>query len=141
MDRRCRRISARHLDYECSISWCIVDTIQREWHVSLLALKYRVQSVIVSKYSISVDTRNGRNTLRRNERFYEAFVMDAGNALRIYDIFELLKILYNVLRVILVSRIFFPLENFRKSFYIYILTELLSFRFVSRESRQIEDPG
>lgn len=141
MDRRCRCISARHLDYECSFSWCIVDTIQREWHVSLLALKYRVQSVIVSKYSISVDTRNGRNTLRRNERFYEAFVMDAGNALRIYDIFELLKILYNVLRVILVSRIFFPLENFRKSFYIYILTELLSFRFVSRESRQIEDPG
>lgn len=141
MDRRCRRISARHLDYECSFSWCIVDTIQREWHVSLLALKYRVQSVIVSKYSISVDTRNGRNTLRRNERFYEAFVMDAGNALRIYDIFELLKILYNVLRVILVSRIFFPLENFRKSFYIYILTELLLFRFVSRESRQIEDPG
>lgn len=59
----------------------------------------------------------------------------------VYTIYSSFWKYYTTCYELLVSRIFFPLENFRKSFYIYILTELLSFRFVSRESRQIEDPG
>lgn len=59
----------------------------------------------------------------------------------VYTIYSSFWKYYTTCYELLVSRIFFPLENFRKSFYIYILIELLSFRFVSRESRQIEDPG
>lgn len=93
------------------------------------------QSVIVSKYSISVDTRNGRNTwLRRKREILRGICHGCWECYTCYTVKykKLLKILYNEL---LVSRIFFPLRKFSKR----LSWQIISSRLFERID--IEDRG